>query len=329
MSYKSERINLVIKTNPIPKKAKLAIDSFEDYWLRKHDCDKVLYHYTSAQVIKSILENRSFWCTDVNFMNDTLEIKYGKKIIKERLNSYLKNENDFNVQLVLKSLVQFVDNNVYDTYIACFSEEDDILSQWNNYADSGKGYNIGIQFNNNQNLITKVSHYLNRLDDDSITSTTSTVVLRKVFYEIDEQLHIVNKFISDIVEGTKNTIMSGSNFPTTWGADVAANAFNLLLEIIFSLKSPSFQEEKEWRLVYMIQKKFKEEIRKFKVKDGIISPYLETYIFEDVNGVLEFPLQSINPGPMLPKDIVNKSIEIFLKNNSIYSNHPINVKSKV
>lgn len=323
MRYKAERINLVINTNPIPKESKLAIDSFEDYWLHKHDCDKILYHYTSAKVIKSILENRSFWCTDVNFVNDALEIKYGKKIIKERLNCYLENIKGYNEETVLKLLLQFVDINFYDTYIACFSEEDDILSQWRNYADNGEGYNLGIQFNNNPNLITKVSHYLNNLNDNS------TVVLRKVFYDIEDQLFIVNKFISDILEGVKNAKISEEFYPKSWGADVAANAFNLLLEIMFSLKSSSFKEEKEWRLVYMIENKWKREIRKFKIKDGIISPYLETYLFEDEVGIKQFPLQSLKSGPLLSKDNANKALEIFVNSNSLYSNHPINLKSKI
>jgi hypothetical protein len=59
MTYIAEKTNLVRDAHP-PKEAKEAIDSFEDFWLRKHDRDQVLYHYTSAKGLKGIIENRSF-----------------------------------------------------------------------------------------------------------------------------------------------------------------------------------------------------------------------------------------------------------------------------
>lgn len=322
MIYKAEKTNLVRNAQP-PKEAKEAIDSFEDIWLRKHDRDQVLYHYTSAKGLKGILDNRSFWCTDVNFVNDALEIKYGRKIIKERLDSYLKSETDQNVQLALRILAEFTGNNIYDTYIACFSESGDILSQWNNYANKGLGYNLGIQFNNNQSLITKVSHY------PDISSITSAAVLRKVFYDIDEQYYIVDGFISNIIEGTKKAAIRDDHVSMTWGADVAVYAFNLLLEIIFSLKSPSYQEEKEWRLVYMIDKNWKPGLRKFRVDKNNIVPYLNTYLYEDINGDYNFPIDSINLGPMLVKEISQKSLNIYLDYIKECSRHKIKIKNNI
>ena len=42
----------------------------------------VLYHYTSQNNLRCIVENHSLWISHVYYMNDANEIKYGAELFK-------------------------------------------------------------------------------------------------------------------------------------------------------------------------------------------------------------------------------------------------------
>jgi len=326
MSYKAENTSLINALSPV-EEIKEAIDSFEqNYWLSKHSSkeDLVLFHYTNAVGMKGIINNRSFWSTDAYFLNDNIELKYGIKIILEKLKFYLNKENDESIIFLLNKLIEVTGvQNTYDTYITCFSEDDNLLNQWEKYAAQGKGYNLGIHFSSDYDSRTKTSHYLDNL------STNYYPVLRKVFYEIDEQYEIVDNYINTIIDGAKKALKRKNELYKYWGAPASLYAANILLEIIFSLKSPSYKDEKEWRLVYMIDKSWKQEIRNYKINENMIVPYLNTYLYENLNGNYIFPLHTINIGPMLPKETTNKSLENYLANIYSCSQHPIKISKEI
>ena len=53
-----------------------------DYKLEEFE---TLYHYTSADGLKSIIENKTIRFSDYRFLNDIDELEYGKKIFKQIL----------------------------------------------------------------------------------------------------------------------------------------------------------------------------------------------------------------------------------------------------
>lgn len=324
MSYKAER-NSLINTDLCVQDVKASIDSYgNNFWFPKHSTDKqlILYHYTKAEGMKGIIDNRSFHCTDVTFLNDALELKYGKQIIRDILDNYIKNENNDGIKKLLFRLKEMTEIQIYDTYVSCFSEDNNSLNQWERYASKGYGYNLGIHFNSDSNSKTKISHYLENLSEDKYPT------LRKVIYEVNEQYDIVNKYLIAIIEGAKKALANGK-LDRFWDAPASLYAADIFFEIMFSLKSPSYKEEGEWRLVYMIDKDWKSELRNYKVSDNIIVPYLNTYIYEDVNCNFNFPLQSINLGPMLVKDISQKSLDTYLKHLFKCNQHSIKINKEI
>lgn len=66
-------------------------------------------HYTSLEVLFNILDGDSFWASNVRFSNDEME----EKVLK------------------------LDDQYMRDDYIICFSNDDDILSQWRGYCNNG------------------------------------------------------------------------------------------------------------------------------------------------------------------------------------------------
>lgn len=49
-----------------------------------------LYHYTDVNAVKSILERKKLWLTDVRFLNDAEEMSEGFKIIIRYLEYQVK-----------------------------------------------------------------------------------------------------------------------------------------------------------------------------------------------------------------------------------------------
>jgi hypothetical protein len=327
MSYKAEKNNLV-KTDYCPKDIKEAIEYFiNQFWLKKHSTEEklVLYHYTTTEGMKGIIDTRSLWNSDVNYLNDPLELKYGRGIIFNILDSYSKKENDEGIKRLLNRLKDITGiQNLYNTYITCFSKYNNLLSQWERYAAKGYGYNLGFHFSSDSFSRSKTWYNIEELSEHDFLPC-----LRKVTYQIDEQYEIVEKFINTIIDGSKRYLNGGNYIDKAWDAIASIKAADILLELMYSFKSPSFSEEYEWRLVYMIDKKYKPLIRNHRVNNNIIKPYLDMFIYEGKNGIYNFPLHSIKFGPMLPKETTEKSLKDFLQHNNLTSLHPIKVNDEI
>src|ERR1700704_3052112 len=93
---------------------------------------RILYHYTDAQGLLSMLQGRSLWATDAAFMNDPGELRYGytllEKIVQDRLTGR-------RARLVLEAIQWALDDKIRNArvYVASFCERDDLLSQWRGY----------------------------------------------------------------------------------------------------------------------------------------------------------------------------------------------------
>jgi hypothetical protein len=53
----------------------------------------VLYHYTTADGLKGIVENDELWATSAYYLNDSTEIMYGYQLIDEALEAWQKKVN--------------------------------------------------------------------------------------------------------------------------------------------------------------------------------------------------------------------------------------------
>lgn len=53
--------------------------------------NKVIYHYTSADNLKSILESKELWLSDITTCNDSMEQKWLLEILQEKKEAVLYN----------------------------------------------------------------------------------------------------------------------------------------------------------------------------------------------------------------------------------------------
>lgn len=100
--------------------------------------EQILYHYTTWEGLKGIIENRCFWLTDYRSLNDTSEIHYaigyfGENIFepaqeKERQHFYRAQEDML---------------SRYPYYIASMCKLPNYLPAWRSYSNDGAGFAIG------------------------------------------------------------------------------------------------------------------------------------------------------------------------------------------
>lgn len=316
MAYKAKPIILMSPSHRISEIC-TNLKPFEKEWLEKHRYrdELLLYHYTTLNPLRGILQDRNIWCSHVTSFNDPQELQYGKNMVLNRLNESLQKESNKKIIEFLKQLIMYfkVYEDHYDTFVACFCESNNLLSQWRGYSDYNGGYNVGFSFDSELNY----SHDSNNLFGKS------HVILRKIIYKPEDQNEIVNECITRIIEGAKsainNWLKNNIDIPQTWETQAAMQTVNILYDMVLSFKNPAFKEENEWRLIKVmhIDKKFKPEIGERK---GVLIPYINTFIFRKENDLIKFPLHSLKAGPMLETPRTEVSLRLLLKNIAMTAN---------
>ncbi|MGH3626304.1 MAG: DUF2971 domain-containing protein, partial [Sciscionella sp.] len=203
-------------------------------------------HYTSKKFIKRNLENQCIFATDAAFLNDSSEILYAGRALQRHLKHLIGHINlsppqpGSDERKHLSDLGQAEDwlakfNNaeyylegsawtVYDgaTFVACFTEQPDQLSQWRGYG--GRGYSIGFTREGLNQLV---------VDDGKDTPAGDLI---KVSYE-DEGLEKLLQDVSDYFEARSHTPFNN-----------LGDIMGYMLPRMAGVKHKAFEEEKEWRL---------------------------------------------------------------------------------
>jgi len=291
---------------------------------KKFPTTKTIYHYTSLSGLISIIESQSIYCTNINYLNDKKEFKYGVSIIEKVIDKLLKE----NFEIPVLEMVNKHIGRIYkhERYVTCFSKQGDLLSQWRAYANQGRGVSIGFDFINFSDSIDQFVHG------------------RHIEYDENTQLQVVEELIRIIATFFKERkeIIEWADFGYEWLVNTVIVDF--LQDIIASYKSYTFREEEEYRFEYTIDgnmiKKGDEEIH-FRSSDTLIIPYLileakyrkylnerekvgyEDYEEESTFIIDKLPINEIIIGPSFEFDSIKNALEeLLLKHN--YKN--INIK---
>jgi len=205
-----------------------------------HNTPNIVYHYCSLESFMSIIKNNTIRLTNISKSNDSSEICYCfdffqnilKKAIKdftrlhtsdEELKSYF---NGININNLISRAI-FNDSLIY--YVACFSSEANLLSQWRGYADDGNGVAIG---------------FYSTLFRTSSPSDTEKLNYGKIVYDINNIETDFHNYIIDKLE----LAYKENNFSAY---EIAINKIvsTIVYNAVF-IKNPAFKEENEWRLVF-------------------------------------------------------------------------------
>lgn len=203
-----------------------------------------LYHYCSLGTFLNILGNRTLWLSDIGKSNDSQELKWLKNECRIRIlkaqNEYLKlhsddpdNTYDFDAMERINHFAEAVSRiDLYKSWAVCFSEARDTLSQWRGYANDGAGVCIGFR----RDYFDELSHVFDDYETRFVLS------MRKVDYS---------------PEGIDNFFENATVLKDFGQCRTAEEMNSALLSAIINtaknaayFKSPSFSEEREWRLAF-------------------------------------------------------------------------------
>jgi hypothetical protein len=117
-----------------------------------------LYHYTSIEGVKGILEKRLLQASEIHFLNDTQEFKYSANILNEIVSTlrekfppdrevaYYPSPPSLYTKSFIQIFIPFVEQVLFippdEAPICIFSlsENGDLLSQWRGYCPFSGGY---------------------------------------------------------------------------------------------------------------------------------------------------------------------------------------------
>ena len=182
----------------------------------------LLYHYCSMESFWSIINSGVFRLSDSRCTNDASENFWITKPATDVLEEIEKSNEKY--VLELGKYIQGI-GMMPAPYIACFSEEGDLLSQWRAYADDGHGISIGFELNVPQGL---------PIMNTGEEALHHSLKMEKVVYDYDMQREFLKEVIDRALHDKfENIYLYGNQFK--------------LLSYVY--KHPAFSEEREWRII--------------------------------------------------------------------------------
>lgn len=275
--------------------------------------DGSIYHYTSLQGLKGILEEKVIWLTHYKFLNDPNELNY----CKQKSNKNIAN-----------ALIEIIPNDLIPM-IASFSENPDSYSLWANYTNH---YGVNIEFD-----IEKLRQNFQEFQKKQKAKWLKIFVEGRMIYSAELQENIAkeishksnkifNEMISDLLNefpalkklNSKEKIKKMASEEMyilkmkqndKWD-DFAGNIGNLFGRNLF-FKSSAFDVEDEYRLCFMINKPLLSNQINFNTKNNLLIPYISIPL--SINNKKNNPIISITLGPKNKTPIIIESLDYFLK----------------
>lgn len=232
-------------------------------------CLGILYHYTTRENLWNIINSNSFYARNVRFSNDSAEYLLGKKEAEKHMQS--------------KKL-----DNLDDCYMICFCKEDNILSQWREYARGGVSIQMDFQkdvkYTIKCNSTTERNNRENRkLEDESPYRIPSS------FFEKDREetngYEVVSiplfavKYICPDNDELKKIVC---NIQDSIKEDKEMREETDIKIILPYVKHSGFCEEKEVRLIFNMEEPDQCYMVDYLEEKGMMRPYIKVE-FGDAN----------------------------------------------
>lgn len=258
------------------------------------DENRIVYHYTNYDALKSILSNKCIWLTKFQQSNDSTE----GRLLFDKAFKQLELHNKNEIKTKLNKLFVAIMKN---TYVSSFCRYGNKLSQWRYYGN----VNIGFDFKQLSSSIHIIE------DKNKEERYTSGLFFNECDYLDPSDLLSLNNYISEFL----NTFSDIRNVNLDDLDIFRYNALTLGL-VLFPIKHKGFSEEAEYRAVHYFW-----DVIPFNnpCKDKL---YIKLLFNESV-------IKRIVIGPSTEQDLIREKVISFLEeNNTMYGNIDI-VNSKI
>ena len=265
-----------------------------------------IYHYTTLDALKSIVENRSIRLTDYRFLNDPQEVTYCMKYIKELLQTY----DDSNPTIAnIKRMVFNLEQGLFD-YTIMFKDARGNTSFAKIQNVNGHIYILSLTHNNDQlamwDRYGKDGCRLS-LNDLKLFEHLAVRAVRKNHF-MANAVQVINNPV--IYNDDFNSIKSSIEFLAKYPDDL--NLPQNVLQLFLLHKDKAYEDEKEFRIVIGFPDSMLDSnVRKvFTAKNDIIKPQLEL-----TNIPIEEILEDVLISPYNTSDRAIVSVQEFLEFN--------------
>lgn len=240
-----------------------------------------VYHYTDVNGLIGIITSGCIRATHVNRLNDASENIHGFKLVHDHVSQNMPKASKSLFEIILSEFQSV------DTYVACYSTEDDQLSQWREYTGSQVGYCMGFETSQMATI------------DDRLPP------LEAVIYKE----HQVTNLLDRLLERVNEFFTINPTFGEVELGHVLGTVSAMLNSIACITKHPKFDEEKEYRHIYQPGKTGLSLSPCFKSGRFGLTSYVEINFLKP-NFV---PLKSVTISPCHDFDLEKKELEIFLQ----------------
>jgi hypothetical protein len=252
---------------------------------------EILWHYTSYEAFRNIIESRSIWATDYRFLNDSEEVIHSRNLAYELIEELPETVGrGYPARRFMQQLVDGLfrlgplRKEEAMVLVSSFSENGDQLSQWRGYANNACGVSIGLDFSKLRT--TSGALISSRLAPCIYKAADKRSALSGIFDAfLDEFQRPFNEAVSGLegrifplpglhietiqqwveaketAEAQIGSIVSDALQQELAAAYSASDAHLIacgkqltvdLLQVGPLLKNESFEEEREWRLIVQI-----------------------------------------------------------------------------
>lgn len=212
----------------------------------------ILYHYTSAVGLLGIVSQRCIWATDLHFLNDSRELVHALELASEIIQGIKPHQlSQHQVNLGVTMLRDLRRMSDLPIFVASFSEDGDLLSQWRAYCPPAGGYSVGIRASSLR------------------ANGEGRFSLQPCIYDPERQRALVEGLILQVLQclpaDSKGGAISDGAIP-----GLAHGFLASLARLAPLLKNQAFAAEREWRLVSSDT-----SMEKFRATNRRVVPFVE------------------------------------------------------
>ncbi len=264
----------------------------------------VLFHYTSPTGLVGIAHSKTIWATDIRFLNDKKEFQHSLEITHSIVEGFCKVDNNPNkLKGLAYDFTEYLRINLGKkwnprVYVASFTEEGDLLSQWRGYCSKG-GFSIGFS----SNLLSEVAK-------------KHDCFLLPCVYDVKTQKQLLEELLVSYSKKFEKVAKKENEKNPDQLAESLSNEFIIsLFAIAPMLKHDSFKEEKEWRIVSSNLRT--EPDINFRANESSIIPYIEMALSKNEN---EIEIKTVFIGPASNKEYSKEAVLELLRKYRIQEN---------
>jgi hypothetical protein len=265
-----------------------------------------LYHYTTFDGLKGIVESQYFRATHRSYLNDKTELDFGLRKCMQYVNSWTTRHNDYRKRIgeqISKKLTDEIDAQPASafSYSVSFTEEGDGVAQWQLYGSYGKGLAISLSFDALSDSLLEAECF----DKESGDIIAPHFLLNRIEY--DQQIQ--ESQVQNLLDVAASCWPQAEEFWTEYPEEHVARYVTHFLKLLSSrtFKHAGYIHECEWRATPHIAGL---NLVEFQATRSAMRPYLKmSFDPACIDGIVV--------GSSVPFDDARMTLELFFQKQDL------------